>query len=55
MSETIFLQNGRLKLGTAGIFGYLPAQVAQVYSPGFPVPWKAPTYRDVKRQSNRLC
>ena len=53
-SKTIFLQNRRPKLDAATIFSYLPSQLAQVCSPGFPVLGEALTYRYLTTQSNRL-
>ena len=53
-SKTIFLQNPRPKLDAAGIFSDLPAQLAQVCSPGFPVQGEALIYRYLTTQSNRL-
>ena len=53
-SETMFLQNRRPKLDAARIFSELPAQLAQVCTPSFPVPGDALTYRYLTTQSNRL-
>ena len=53
-SETIFLHNRGPKLDVARIFSNLPAQLAEVCNPGFPVPGDAPTYRYLTTQSNRL-
>ena len=44
-SETIFLHNRGAKLDVARIFSNLPAQLAEVCNPCFPVPGDAPTYR----------
>ena len=49
-----FSQNRRPKLDAGRIFSNLSAQLAQVCSPGFPVPGEALTYRYVTTQSNRL-